>query len=74
MGVRWFEKRLTTRVGNVEGSSFLNDPLLEGGPLRSRFSRLFNIYVDRKYFSIGNVEVRLGVEGYGWRRSRGGSL
>jgi len=37
---------LGCRLGNGESSSSWNDPWLEGGLLRDRFSRIFDLHVD----------------------------
>lgn len=56
----WFQDGLRWRVSNGKNSSFSNDPLLKGGPLRYKFNHFFF------YLNVDNNIIVAEMRKLGW--------
>jgi len=63
----WFYEGVLCEVDNGENTSFWCDPWLNGGVLRSRVSRLFDLCVDSSVTITENKRLGWEVDGGDWR-------
>jgi hypothetical protein len=64
---RWFENNISRKISNSKQKSFWKDKWLNEIPLTIRFSRLFDLIVDKNILMMYMYIKGWGVGGEGWR-------